>query len=104
MPSHGNPTRRWIALGLLGLPMGVHPKGRAHVDAVVVLGADGYRASFSRAELDPAFSDPSVLLADRRDGPPLGPEEGPWRLIVPSGRIRSRWVRQVKALELTRPR
>lgn len=88
----------------MGLPMGVHPKGRPPVEYVLVEGADRYRALFAKAELDPAFAESQVLLADRHDGQALAPGDGPWRLVVPSDRIRSRWVKQVKAIEVSSPR
>ena len=47
---------------------------------LVVEAADGYRAVFALPELDPAFSDRVILLADRRDGKPLDGKEGPLRV------------------------
>lgn len=87
----------------LGVPIGVHPKGRPPIEYVLVEGADGYRALFSKAELDPAFAESQVLLADRHDGQALPAGDGPWRLIVPADRIRSRWVKQAKAIEVASP-
>ncbi len=66
--------------------------------SVVVEGADGYRAVFALAELDPALTDRVILLADARDGQPLGAGEGPWRLIVPGDKRPARAVRQVVAV------
>jgi DMSO/TMAO reductase YedYZ molybdopterin-dependent catalytic subunit len=57
--------------------------------------ADGYRAVFALAELDPAFTDRLVLLADTRDGKPLPANEAPLRLVVPDEKRPARWVRQV---------
>lgn len=90
------------ALAGCGVSMGVHPRGRSPVEYILIEGADGYVALFSKAELDPIFTESSVLLADRKDGKPLPPEEGPWRVIVPADHLRSRWVRQVRAPELGR--
>ena len=53
---------------------------------------------FALAELASGFTDDVVLLADRRDGHPLGPDEGPLRLAVPHDKRQARWVRQVKSL------
>src|SRR5262245_18171695 len=55
-------------LALMGVKIGVHPKGQHPVEYVVVEAADGYRALFSKAELDPAFVESGVLLADHHDG------------------------------------
>ena len=50
---------------------------------VIVEAADGYRAAFAVAELDPAFTDRVILLADHRDGKPLSTQSGPLQIIVP---------------------
>lgn len=70
--------------------------------SVLVEAADGYRVIFALAELDPALTDRVVLLADTRDGQPLGPKEGPWRLVVPGDKRPARWVRQVTAVTVRR--
>jgi hypothetical protein len=90
-------------LSLMGVTIGVHPKGRHPIEIVFVEAMDGYRAVFSKAEVDPAFTESTVLLADRVDGRPLAPGDGPWRLIVPSDKIRSRWVKQVRTIEVSSP-
>ena len=69
---------------------------------VVVEAADGYRAVFALAELDPAFTDRVILLADRRDGKPLSTREGPFQIIVPGEKKHARWVRQVIRLKVGR--
>jgi hypothetical protein len=67
---------------------------------VVVEAKDGYRALFALPELDPAFSDALVVLADRKNGSPLSAEEGPWLLVVPGEKRQARWVRQVTGLRI----
>jgi hypothetical protein len=62
--------------------------------------ADGYRAVFALLELDPAFTDAVVLVADRRDGLPLAAGEGPVRLVVAHEKPQARWARQVRALRV----
>lgn len=69
---------------------------------VVVEATDGYRALFSLAELDPAFTDRVVLLADRQDGQPLAAGKGPLRLVVPGDQRRARWAHQVRSLRIGR--
>jgi hypothetical protein len=91
------------ALRRMGTSVGIHPKGRPPLEYVLVEGVDGYRALFSKAELDPAFVESAVLLADRHDGQALPAGDGPWRLIVPNDQIRSRWVKQVKSIEVSSP-
>jgi DMSO/TMAO reductase YedYZ molybdopterin-dependent catalytic subunit len=62
---------------------------------VLVDATDGYRAVFALAELDPEITDRVILLADTKDGQPLSPREGPFRIIVPGEKRPARWVRQV---------
>ena len=62
---------------------------------LLVEAADGYRVVFALPELDPAFTERMVLLADHRDGQPLTTTEGPLRLVVPDDKRHARWVRQV---------
>jgi hypothetical protein len=66
--------------------------------SVVVEGIDGYRAVFALAELDPELTDRVILLADTKDGQPLPPREGPFRIIVPGEKSPGRWVRQVRTI------
>ena len=69
---------------------------------LVVEAADGYRAVFALSELDPAFTDRVVLLADRRDGQPLSMRDGPLQVVVPGEKKHARWVRQVIRLRVGR--
>jgi hypothetical protein len=67
-------------------------------DVVRVESADGYVVAFTLAELDPAMGARRVLVADTLDGKELGPEQGPWRLVVPDDKRPARWARQVKSV------
>jgi hypothetical protein len=88
------------ALKAGGLPLDSGMAGIREIVATTVLveAADGYRAAFSLAELDPELTDRVILLADTRDGQLLPPREGPLRIIVPGEKRPARWVRQVTAL------
>jgi len=85
-----------------GAPLGKDLRGDRMVTYTVVGAADGYRVVFALPEIDPAFSDRVILLADRRDQQPLSPQEGPLRLIVPGEKRQARWVRQVTAVTIRR--
>jgi DMSO/TMAO reductase YedYZ molybdopterin-dependent catalytic subunit len=85
-----------------GVPLGKDLRGDRMVTYVVVGAADGYRVVVALLEIDPAFSDRLILLADRRDQQPLSPEEGPLRLIVPGEKRQARWVRQVTSVTIRR--
>ena len=83
-----------------GAPSGEALRGKALTRYVVIEAADGYRVVFSLAELDAAYTDRVVLIADSRDGTAFSEHEGPFRLIVPGEKRGARWVRQVTALDV----
>ncbi len=83
-----------------GEPSGEALRGRLLSRYVLVTAHDGYRAVFSLPELDPAFTDARVLVADRVDGKPMAAPEGPLRIIVPPEKRPARWVRMVEKIEI----
>ena len=85
-------------LRLAGVEFGEKLRGKSLALFLVVDAADGYRAVIALPELDPAFTDNIIILADRRDGKALSEQEGQWRVVVPSEKRQGRWVRQVVAL------
>ena len=82
-------------LRLAGVPFGEALHGTHLTTYILVEAADGYRVVFALAELDPAFRDRLVLLADRQNGGALPEKDGPLRLVVPDEKRQARWVRQV---------
>jgi DMSO/TMAO reductase YedYZ molybdopterin-dependent catalytic subunit len=70
-------------LKLAGVKFGGHLKGKELALFLVVDAADGYRAVFALPELDHAFTDRIILLADRRDGKSLADKVGPVRIVIP---------------------
>ena len=89
-------------LAKAGVPTGKDVRGPAMALYVVVEAADGYRAVFALAELEPAFTDRVIVLADHRDGKALSAREGPFQIIVPGEKKHARWVRQVIRLKVGR--
>jgi DMSO/TMAO reductase YedYZ molybdopterin-dependent catalytic subunit len=85
-----------------GVKFGPDLRGNDLALYLVVEASDGYRAVFSLPEIDPAYADRLIIVADRRDGQPLAPREGPLRVIVPGEKRFSRWIRQVVALKVGR--
>lgn len=83
-----------------GAPLGESLRGRNLALYVRISAADGYRAVYSLAELDPALHGDAVLLVDRRDGHVLDAKEGPFRLVAPGDKRPARWVRQVTSIDL----
>jgi DMSO/TMAO reductase YedYZ molybdopterin-dependent catalytic subunit len=91
-------------LRLAGVPLGKDLRGERMLTYLAVEAADGYRVVFALPEIDPAFTDRTILLVDRRDQQPLSPHEGPLRVIVPGEKRQARWVRQVTAFTIHRAR
>jgi DMSO/TMAO reductase YedYZ molybdopterin-dependent catalytic subunit len=87
-------------LVLAGVPLGEQLRGDRLAMYVVVEASDKYRVIFALPELDAAFTDRVVLLADRRDNQPLPAAEGPLRLVIPDEKRHARWVRQVVSIYL----
>lgn len=63
-----------------------------------------YQALFSLAELDPAFVDSEVLLADTAKGKPLFGAQGRFRLIAPKDKPGARSVRMLVKIEVVQLR
>jgi DMSO/TMAO reductase YedYZ molybdopterin-dependent catalytic subunit len=85
-----------------GVKFGQDMRGKALANYLVVEAADGYRAVYALPELDAAFTDRVILLADQRDKKPLDEKHGPLQVIVPGEKKHARWVRQVTALKIGR--
>ena len=87
-------------LKLAGAAQGEQLRGTAMATYVLVEAADGYRAVFSLAELDPGIQDSNVLLADKVDGHALDGKIGPLRLVAPLDKRPARWVRMVQSIRV----
>ena len=83
-----------------GVGFGETLKGKRLASCLLVEAADGYRVVIALPEIDSAFSDKQMVLAFSKDGKPLDPKEGPYRLVIPDEKRMARWVRQVTALKI----
>ena len=86
-----------------GVAHGETLRGPLMVSYVIAEGEDGYRVVFCLAELDSAFVDSDVLVADTIDGAPIGPKQGPLRLVAPHDKRPARWVRMLKSITVVGP-
>lgn len=77
-------------LKLAGVQFGEQMRGKSLALFLVAEAADNYRAVFALPELDHAFTDRVILLADPRDGKPLAASEGPLRIVVPEEKRQAR--------------
>ncbi len=89
-------------LKLAGIEFGESLRGKRLATFLLIEAADKYQVVFALPELDPAFTDKLVLLADRRDGQPLSKTEGQLRLVVPDEKKHGRWVRQITNMKILR--
>lgn len=87
-------------LNKAGVTTGAQLKGANLAKYLLVGCADGYHVIFSLAELDAAFTDRVVILADEGDGQPLPADRGPYRLIVPGEKKPARSCYRVTSLKI----
>ena len=87
-----------------GVPQGSELRGKALSSYVVAEAQDGYQVVFSLGELDPAFIDNEILLADTANGKPLFGAQGRFRLVVPKDKPGARSVRMLTKLEVVQLR
>ncbi len=92
----------WLhqVLAAAGAAVGPQAKGSALASYVLVQAADGYQVVFSLTELNPAFADHEILLAERENGAPLDAKSGPFRIIAPREKRHARWIRNVRRIEV----
>ena len=96
----------WLhdVLKMAGVPQGSELRGKALATCVLAEAQDGYQVAFSIAELDPAFVDNQILLADTANGKPLFGAQGRFRLVVPKDKPGARSVRMLTKLEVVQLR
>jgi DMSO/TMAO reductase YedYZ molybdopterin-dependent catalytic subunit len=87
-----------------GVPQGGDLRGKALASYVLAEAQDGYQVVFSLGELDPAFIDNEILLADTANGKPLFGAQGRFRLVVPKDKPGARSVRMLTKLEVVQLR
>jgi DMSO/TMAO reductase YedYZ molybdopterin-dependent catalytic subunit len=87
-----------------GVPQGSELRGKALASYVLAEAQDGYQVIFSLGELDPAFIDNEILLADAANGKPLLAEQGRFRLVVPKDKPGARSVRMLTKIEVVQVR
>jgi DMSO/TMAO reductase YedYZ molybdopterin-dependent catalytic subunit len=85
-----------------GVPSGEKLRGADLAACLLATAKDGYRVVFSLAELDAAFTDSKVLVADRMNGKPLPAGQGPLKLVAPRDKRAARSVRELERLEVVR--
>jgi hypothetical protein len=87
-----------------GAAQGSELRGKALASYVLASAQDGYQVVFSLAELDPAFVENQILLADTADGRPLFGEQGRFRLVASKDKPGARSLRMLTKLEVVQVR
>ncbi len=87
-----------------GVPQGGELRGKALAGYVLAEGQDGYQVVFSLGEVDPAFIDNEILVADTANGKPMSVAQGRFRLVVPKDKPGARSVRMLTKLEVVQVR
>jgi hypothetical protein len=98
-----NETYQGVELSLLltrlDAPLGQKLHGNALVMYAVAEGTDQYRVVYSLAEVDPAFHNGTVIVADREAGQPIT-KDGPFKLVNTDDKRPARWVRNLASIRL----
>ncbi len=103
--SHTNASETYSGVPLATLlakvnaPLGKELHGEAMTSYVMATGSDGYSVVLSLAEVDPSFHEGQVIVADARDGQPLG-KSGLFQLIVTDDKRPARWVHNLGTIAL----
>lgn len=83
-----------------GVTLGPELRGENLAKYLLVEASDGYQVLFALAELDKGFTDRMIILADKIDGQPLAPADGPFRIIVQDEKKPARCIKQVTAMKV----
>ncbi len=88
-----------------GVDFGKGLRGKLLSSYVAALASDGYEVVYALAELDPTIVDSGIIVADKRDGQPLAPNEGPLRIVAPHDKRPARslkLLREIDVIQLNR--
>jgi DMSO/TMAO reductase YedYZ molybdopterin-dependent catalytic subunit len=83
-----------------GVTIGAKLRGENLAKYVLVKATDGYEVIFALPEIDPEFTDQTILLAYKEDGNPLKKGEGPFRMVVPKDKKHARWIREISTIKI----
>ena len=87
-----------------GAPFGNDLRGKALSSYVLATAQDGYQVVYTLTEMDPAFVDDEILIADRSGGKPLGEKQGPFRIVVLGEKKPARSLRMLARIQVTQLR
>jgi len=87
-----------------GAPLDKQLSGKALATYVLADAKDGYEVVFTLPEVDPAFTDSKILVADTVNGQALGEKQGPFRIVVAQDKKGARSIRMLEKLTVVRLR
>jgi hypothetical protein len=87
-----------------GAPLDKQLSGKALATYVLAEAKDGYQVVFTLADVDPAFTDNKILLADTADNKPLAEKAGPFRLVAANEKKGARSIRMLEKITIVRLR
>ena len=93
-------VRLATVLHAAGVTMGKELRGKNLTKYILLKAGDGYEVIFSIPEIDPEFTDQTVILAYLVDGDPLKKDEGPFRIIAPNDKKHARWIRELRSINI----
>ena len=83
-----------------GLDFGKGLHGKQLSSYLAASATDGYEVVYALADFDPTVVDSGIIVADKRDGGPLAPNEGALRMIVPHDKRPTRSIRMLQELDV----
>lgn len=78
--------------------------GKALAKYLLITASDGYQVVIALPEVDPAFTDQVIVLANKGDGKDLSADQGPFRLVVPKDKKLARSVMHVTNIDVVTAR
>jgi hypothetical protein len=91
-----------LSLGQIDFGKGL--RGKQLSSYVAALANDGYEVVYTLAEFDPTVMDSGIIIADKREGQVLGPNEGPLRIVVPHDERPTRSLRMLREIDVVQLR
>ena len=91
-------------LARAGAPFGEQLRGKTLSDYVLATGHDGYEVVYTLTEMDTAFSDGDLLLADKNQGNALTATQGPFRIVAPHDKKPARSLRMLERIDVVQLR
>ncbi len=89
-----------VLLDSAGVTLGAKLRGKNLRKYILIRAADAYEVIYSLPEIDPEFTNQTVLLVYLVDGKPLAKGDGPFRVVAPADKKHARWIREVTTVKI----